>query len=367
MKKVVSLILVLIMGLSLAFSVNAETSENISSNLTVDFQFMSYPTSLDMGADVPLALKVLMPNAIEATTLNVAIELNGERKYELDSSLVVSHEEIIYFNIPGTYTNADKVKFGVKILAYSNEEPAKSCGSIEVNIPMTGPLAQSMAEVASLVKPVIITAYVYRDAPAYDYGSLTGYRTTIPKGSYVAYLNPDNHNSMRAAKVRTQSGAIYWVPMNCIWISNENYTIADTLSNEQKEYFVNSRGYKSKTPYLVWVNLERQILCVFLGEQGSWKLVNCFPVASGKNTTPTPTVEHEIEYVTRWVTTAYTCYPVLALYDGYALHNQPVSPSGYVTDNTIGNPASAGCVRMLQKDINWVHAYVPVKTNVVIY
>ena len=75
----------------------------------------------------------------------------------------------------------------------------------------------------------------------------------------------------------------------------------------------------------------------------------------------------EYKYKTRWVTPDYTCDPVLALYDGYAIHNQPENHSGYVIDPTIGNPASAGCVRMLKKDVNWVYYYVPVGTTVVLY
>jgi len=332
----------------------------------IGLRFMHCPESVDIGADIPLAIEVTMPEQENVYSLETVIRLNGEICPDVGRIQPVTSGQIIYFVIPGEYTNDDLVKLNLKITANPNSMLGEPTGSLEIDIPMTGPAAQ-IHNVMSQINPVIVTAYVTRDTSAYDYGSLTGYRTTIPKGTYVAYLNPDNHNSMRAAKVRTQSGAVYWVPMSNIWISNENYTIADTLTKEQKEYFVNTKGYTSKTPYLIWVNLERQILCVFTGSQGNWQLVGCFPVASGKNTTPTPTVEHEIEYVTRWVTPTYTCYPVLALYDGYAIHNQPVSPSGYVTDSTIGKPASAGCVRMLQKDIDWVHATVPVKTNVVIY
>ena len=363
MKKTLSFLMILTLVMSMAFPCLSAFGENTNK---AGLQFMSYPLSLDVGADIPLAVKVTVPDGKSGAGLCIGLELNGARYTEFDRTLTGSDGDILYYNIPGAYNWQDLVKYNLKVVIDPNPDYENTTHSIEVTIPMTGSAAQSAREAENLVKPVIITAYVLRDTAAYSYGSLTGYRTTIPKGSYVAYLNPDNHNSMRAAKIRTQDGAIYWVPMSNIWVSNENYTIKDTLTNEQKEYFVNSKGYSSKTPYLVWVNLERQILCVFLGSQGNWRLVNCFPVASGKNKTPTPTVEHEIGYVTRWVTPSYTCYPVLSLYDGYAIHNQPVSPSGYVTDSTIGNPASAGCVRMLQKDINWVHAYVPVKTNVVI-
>lgn len=336
------------------------------SGQTAGLRFMHCPETVDIGGEIPLALEVTMPLADTIYNLHSVIEINGVRYQELGRTQPVTSGQIIYFVIPGDYTNADLEEISLKIIANPDAMLGEPTGSLSINIPMTGPAGQRK-QVLTMVNPVKVSAYIIRNTSAYDYASLTGYRTTIPGGTYVTYLNPDNHNSMRAAKIRTSDGAVYWVPMSNIWITDYNYTIPDTLTKEQKEYFVNAKGYSSETPYLIWVNIERQILCVFTGSQGNWQMVDCFPVATGTNKTPTPTVEHKIEYVTRWVTPSYTCYPVLALYDGYALHNQPVSPRGYVTDTTIGSPASAGCVRMLQKDIDKVHSYVPVHTNVVIY
>ncbi|MBR3932574.1 MAG: L,D-transpeptidase [Clostridia bacterium] len=338
---------------------------SLKSKPAATLSFLSYPPTLDIGADIPLAVKIAMPDKNSTYRLGTTVELNGVKYPELGRVQNIAGSDTLFFNIPGSYNKKDLVDFKLKISA--NSQSGEPTGSVSLTIPMTGPAAKAAKDVENLVKPVIITAYVHKNTSAYAYASLTGYRASIPAGSYVTYLNPDSHDSMKAARVKTQSGSIYWVPMSNIYISKENYVIADTLTKEQKEQFVNGRGYSSKTSYLIWVNLQRQILCVFMGSKGNWKLINKFPVATGKNTTPTPTVEHEIEYVTKWVTPEYTCSPVLYLYNGYAIHNQPVAPSGYITDKTIGKPASAGCVRMLQKDVNWVRSYCPVKTNVVIY
>ncbi len=310
-----------------------------------------------------------------------------------------SQPEILSYSVAntGSVCGAREYVYIDGILA-SNENPNyflifnKSSRNVSFNIPDTvawegvhtltlrlcmqdGSVAESTATfetdeaelVNELVKPVVLTAYVQRDTSGYSSYNLKGYCTTIPMGSYVEYLNPDSHDSLRSARVRTSWGGVYWVNMADIYITTGDYVIADNLTPEQKEIFVNSKGYESKTPYLIWVNTQRQILNVFMGSKGSWDHLATFPVATGKHYTPTPVMEHEIEYVTRWVNPSYTCYPVLSLYNGYAIHNQPVNPRGYVTDSTIGKPASAGCVRMLQKDIDWVHSVVPVKTNVIVY
>ena len=326
----------------------------------VNMKFAVYTPTLEIGGDFSCGVQFEFEDPGCKYTVDTSVLINGVHFAEFDRNLTLSHGDISYYTIPGEYLSQDMFKYRFEIRAGASD-------GIWVDVPVNGEKTKQAVAVSHMVNPVVITACTKRSTPAYSYSNLTDYCTTIPAGSYVAYLNPDNHNSMRSARVKTQWGGIYWVSMSDIYITTGNYVIADNLTPEQKEHFVNYKGYSSKTDYLVWVNLERQILTVFMGSQHNWKYLNCFPVATGKNNTPTPTVEHEIVYVTRWVTPEYTCYPVLALYDGYAIHNQPVSPRGYVTDSTIGRPASAGCVRMLQKDINWVHSYVPVGTNVVIY
>ncbi len=218
------------------------------------------------------------------------------------------------------------------------------------------------------ISALVIPATINYDVNAYANASLSGYVTTIPKGTVVEYMNPNNHNAMSRAKVKlSDSGVVCWVPMSAVSISQENYTIADHLTDSDREAFVNGAGYSSKTPYLIWVNKERQRLTVFLGSQGNWKAVKTYPVATGKNSTPTPTTVCEYTQYQRWYAPTYICDPVLSLYDGYAIHNQPVNYRGVVPDTTIGSPASAGCVRMLIDDVKWLYYYVPVGTTVVLY
>jgi hypothetical protein len=218
------------------------------------------------------------------------------------------------------------------------------------------------------VKPVLIAAGTTVSTGIYADANLTLRVGTLAAGTALTYIHPDSGYIMKAGYVRTQNGETYWVPLSNIWISKINYTIPDDLSFEEKEIFVNEKGYSSKTYYLVWVNLQRQIVNVYLGTHGNWRILKTFPCATGKNATPTPTEEFEYTSLTdMWRFSTYYCAPVLNLRSGYAFHCQPTYYNGIVKDPTMGRPASLGCIRMYFGDVDWMRAWVPIHTKVVVY
>ena len=331
-------------------------------------EIVSNPISVQPGMEIYYAVKLNFSDPRYGYRLRTSIDLNSSHEPALDQVRTVGDGEVIWVAVPAYYTMTDGKQFRFEFNVNSFPGYGETSAYAGVWVPMAGYENEVETPVDnSLIKPVKIPALVKKDAKAYTSFSLSGNYISIPSGTYVTYMNPDNHNSMSKAKIQTADGSIYWTAMSNIEISTADYVIPDTLTIEQKEAFVNNGGYSSKTDYLIWVNLERQILTLFIGRQGNWGYLKSFPVATGKNYTPTPTVVHEITGKTTWVTSTYTCSPVMLLYDGYAIHNQPVSLSGYVTDTTIGKPASAGCVRMLKQDIDWVNYYCPIGTNVVIY
>ena len=173
----------------------------------VDLRFMHCPQTIDIGASIPLAIEVTMPKENVVYDLETVIEVNGVKCPDVGRIQPVTSGQLIYFVIPADYTMQDLEEINLKITANPNAMVDEPTGVLEISVPMTGPAAQRK-QVMSMVNPVKVSAYITRDTSAYDYASLTGYRTTIPKGTYVTYLNPDNHNSMRAAKIRTASGAV---------------------------------------------------------------------------------------------------------------------------------------------------------------
>lgn len=150
------------------------------------------------------------------------------------------------------------------------------------------------------------------------------------------------------------------------WAQNNDYT------GQEKEIWVNAKGYTSKTKYLLWINqtYQRVNVLVGTGAAGQWTLDRSFIVATGAGSTPTPTGVYATTYKNSagWVFGNYRCYPCYGWWEGsnYAFHSRLYSldSSGYY-DDRIGFPLSAGCIRMYDEDIQWLYDNVPSGTTVV--
>ncbi len=156
-----------------------------------------------------------------------------------------------------------------------------------------------------------------------------------------------------------------------------NYTLAWALKNdykpEIKTAWVNLKGYKSNTKYLVWVNLTYQRVNIFEGSQGKWKLIRTCLCGSGTNATPTIRGVFTTSYKqSAWNYGSYYCGPVVRFYgsSGYAFHSRlqywPMNSNRYY-DARIGFPISHGCLRMYNDDIWWMYNNIPNGTTVVVY
>lgn len=156
-----------------------------------------------------------------------------------------------------------------------------------------------------------------------------------------------------------------------------NYTLAWALKHdykpEIKTAWVNLKGYKSNTKYLVWVNLTYQRVNIFEGSQGKWKLIRTCLCGSGTNATPTVRGVFTTSYKqSAWNYGSYYCGPVVRFYgsSGYAFHSRlqywPMNSNRYY-DARIGFPISHGCLRMYNDDIWWMYHNIPNGTTVVVY
>ena len=60
--------------------------------------------------------------------------------------------------------------------------------------------------------------------------------------------------------------------------------------------------------------------------------------------------------------------PVLIYNGGEAFTSQPYSEkTNKIADDTMGEPASGGSIRLLKEDIEWMSKYLPLDTLVVVY
>lgn len=328
----------------------------------ITMSFYSVPQGVNQGNELYFGIRFSLP-------AGRVFKLSGTG-YVRGAEIASSKQNLIIYNgmqlvvcVPVSMNMTDPADFVFTYTLRSEDFASIAPNSIEYDVKKMTEELMALKK----IEAVVIPANVLRKTTGYAYASLSGYVADVPAGIVVEYLNPDNSHSMKSAKVKLPSGTICWVPMSAISVSRTNYTIKDILTNEEKEAFVNQMGYDSKTNYMVWVNKQRQILVLFTGSQGDWHVSKVYPVATGANSTPTPTRVCEYQYKTRWVTDSYICDPVLSLFEAYAIHNQPVSHSGYVIDRTIGNPASAGCIRMLKQDVDELYRTIPVGTRVVLY
>ncbi|MBQ4629485.1 MAG: L,D-transpeptidase [Clostridia bacterium] len=353
-KKIISVLLCLILVFC-TFGVVSANEYIINSGLTMSFYSM--PPTYSWGNEYWFGIEFHAPEGLSYTVSGIGY-LHGICVGETYRELVVKNGDRIEVCVPEGYNYADAHNYDFMYVITGVGDNA-----VMEQVYLSSAIEGAKKKIA----PLCIPATVRYNTSGYLYASLSGYVTSIPAGTTVEYMNPDSSSSMRVARIKLSSGQVCWVPMSAINISTTNYTIPDNLVNAEREAFVNINGYGSKTNYLIWVNKQRQMLTVFEGSYGNWKVLRNFYVATGKNTTPTPTIVCEYTVRTSWITPSYSCKTVMYLYNGYALHNQPVSPSGYVKDKTIGAPASAGCVRMLLDDVNWMANTVPVGTTVVLY
>jgi len=149
------------------------------------------------------------------------------------------------------------------------------------------------------------------------------------------------------------------------------WAVEHDYSQSDKEIFVNEvHRYTSKTEYLLWVNLAMQRTNIFKRDsQGDWELIRECLVATGKRGTPTGVFTTTYKQ-TGWFTGSYDCRPVVRFRwgTGYAFHSRLYYPgTNTLKDPSIGFPVSAGCVRMLDEDINYIYDNVPDGTTVVVY
>ena len=215
------------------------------------------------------------------------------------------------------------------------------------------------------IETIQVQAAVQTGTALYADMQLHQYIGWVNQGTTATYVN---YCSGLSAKLALPDGRTGWVRAGAIAISQENYVRPTDYTTFEKESYVNQSGYTSPTPYLVWISLKTQRVNVFLGTAGQWKLAQCFTVATGKNSTPT--IAGVFAYQCRqeqWDFGDYYVRPVLVFNGGHAFHSRTYTPSGALLDARLGQPVSAGCIRMRDEDVAWLDQYLPLQSTVVVY
>lgn len=185
---------------------------------------------------------------------------------------------------------------------------------------------------------------------------------TLKKGKKVLIVSRDYRRSKSKVVIKKASGKkkyvtvdntqIEWLGDLCTRPSLGDYTVQD------KENWVNlvSRSYSSSS-FLVWVSLDKQVVNVFYGSRGKWKLIKEFLCATGRPTLPTIAGNFKLYAKYR----RYNGDPYYCAFRGSGIHAG--TRKGGLGTHTV----SHSCVRVKKSEAKWIFKHVPVGSRIVIY
>lgn len=165
---------------------------------------------------------------------------------------------------------------------------------------------------------------------------------------------------------KSADGYFKWVSADQLIIPEDAKTREDKMTTNEIEEFVNLSGYASDSFYFVWVDIARQLVHVFLGREGEWRLYKTMICSTGKNISPTKRGYYKIGDRGEWFYSTFygSGAKSWVQYSGpYLFHSVPIDLNGNIVDSTLGSKASAGCVRLTLEDARWFYDYVPAGTS----
>lgn len=124
---------------------------------------------------------------------------------------------------------------------------------------------------------------------------------------------------------------------------------------------VNSKGLKSDTQYLIYVDLNKFRTNVFKKNDNQWLLVKSYICSIGKPSTPTikGTFKVGIKGPYFGVEHGYKCYYYTQIKGEYLFHSIIYNLDGTVRDGRLGMRISDGCIRIAKENAKWIYDNVP--------
>lgn len=150
---------------------------------------------------------------------------------------------------------------------------------------------------------------------------------------------------------------------------DESYTSNAILESITLEN-INTLSIESKTPYLLYVNLDEQKTYIYEGSFNDWNLVKTMDCSTGIDGEETPKGVFSVTSRGEWFfSEEYQQggkYWVQFMGD-YLFHSLPFDESqSNILDYTLGEPASHGCIRLNVEDSKWIYDNVSDDTKVII-
>lgn len=214
-----------------------------------------------------------------------------------------------------------------------------------------------------LVKASPVIATISRNSDLYAQMSTKSNKLSlVKKGIKVEVIKDSGY---KWYYIKTNVGKYGWVEADTLIIPSDPKTNTVRLSTAQLEGYVNVKSFKSNTKYFMWVDLNRQIVNVFQGTEGKYKLLKTMSCATGRNISPTVRGTFAIQNRGAWFFTGSSgAKNWVAWNEQYLFHSIIMDANGNVKDYTLGKRASAGCIRLSINDSKWVYDNMPNGTTV---
>lgn len=342
-------------GQSYNFSVTAHVK------YTVDGKDHSYESSASSVTATPVGNKPAQVTGLSG--------IDGEKSAILTWSKAAYADSYAIYRYNTSKKTWDVVKNGVTQLTYTDNKltAGKKYQYRVAGVNENGTGALSAAITISVkktpgtkVRSIGYKATVKSRAPLFATSKSSKRLRYLKKGTKVT--TTDYARGRYEIKV---GGKIYWISKDRLKFRASVWTTKD-YSTKVKEDFVNKRGYKSPTKYLIWISQYTQRVIIYQGSKGKWKMIRNCRCATGTHLHMTPKGVFKVGKKEKgWFYKKTFEKPIVHFKSQNSFHSRIKNYKGGYADATIGRPRSKGCVRLYDEDINFIYKKCPKGTTVV--
>lgn len=240
----------------------------------------------------------------------------------------------------------------------------------------------------NLLKKISDSSKYYNEANKYIEKCKNDYKENLFKQADELvkddyYTKAINLLSSADTSIISKSDAEITSKINTITEAKENYLASIDSNDNQNSTLtssqllqsittnnINTLNIESLTPYLVYVNLSEQMTYVYKGTMNKWDNIKSFTCSTGVDDEKTPPGIFDVRERGEWFfSDKYEQggkYWV-QFYGDYLFHSVPYNKDqSEVVDNTLGTPASHGCIRLKTEDAKWIYDNIEFGTKVII-
>lgn len=217
-----------------------------------------------------------------------------------------------------------------------------------------------------MVQPSPVVAEVSRDTAVFSDSSLRKSVGRLCKGATVTVLR-----DRRCLAYEVRYGACSgWVPAGTLSIPEDPLTNPHRMTTEEIEAHVDFVGLSSDTAFLLWVDIDRQLLHVLSSRNGHWRLDRTMLCSTGRNVSPTIRGKFTIGGRGEWFfsETYKSGARNWVRFNGpYMIHSVTMDRYGRIKDPALGERKTSGCIRVSVDDSRWIYKSIPDGTLIHIY